>query len=287
MCDDGGPGSEYSLCGLGSDCADCGSRCYRSPVPATPYIHSAWPSVTLNTGGRYPGAMFDKRAAVYHGSWTFSFVLRGKDIAQWGSKKVIYDYYDSTSTSASSAGGYRNMDSSVGIGRQLNCGYDETGNSCRPYHREVDRNYCTAQTLFGDDNRWSCRRTAPDGSNCPFVVVEGQGPTNGDMWCRVSPISNDAAHLCKDDPTEFCHVITVRAGPRFGTYLRVDENTADRNVKAVPSPQAGFFGGGTEDPTFETSLMRELVSCLCCSVCYLMCIGTCALWDAVCSRLKL
>jgi hypothetical protein len=25
-CDDGGPGSMYSICTLGSDCADCGPR---------------------------------------------------------------------------------------------------------------------------------------------------------------------------------------------------------------------------------------------------------------------
>ena len=91
------------------------------------------------------------------------------------------------------------------------------------------------------------------------VVVEGQGPTSGDMFCRVSRISNDAAHLCKDDPTEFCHVITVRAGPMYGTYLRVDENEADRNTTTVPERQAGFFGGGTSAPTFETSWMREVV----------------------------
>ncbi|MDH5493856.1 MAG: hypothetical protein OEY14_18040, partial [Myxococcales bacterium] len=25
-CDDGGPGAEYAVCGLGTDCADCGAR---------------------------------------------------------------------------------------------------------------------------------------------------------------------------------------------------------------------------------------------------------------------
>ena len=33
-CDDGGPGSDYSLCTLGSDTADCGSRCGSTYVPA-------------------------------------------------------------------------------------------------------------------------------------------------------------------------------------------------------------------------------------------------------------
>eukprot|EP00966_Prymnesium_polylepis_P333437 7388899-Prymnesium_polylepis.1 len=81
---------------------------------------------------------------------------------------------------------------------------------------------------------------------------------SGDMWCRVSRISNDAAHHCKDDPTAFCHVITVRAGPTLGTYLRVDEQVPDRNQTPVPTRQASFFGGGTVAPTFDTSLMREL-----------------------------
>ena len=34
-CDDGGPGAEYSLCGLGEDCTDCGSR-YSGTPPALP-----------------------------------------------------------------------------------------------------------------------------------------------------------------------------------------------------------------------------------------------------------
>ena len=161
VCDDGGAGSEYSLCALGSDCADCGSRCYLSPVPASPYVHSAWPSVTINTGGRYPGQDFSTRAAIFHGAWTFSFVARGSDIAQWGSKKLIYDHY-------SSRGDFRNMDSSVGIGSQLYCGYSQTGTSCQNGNRELDRGSCTAQTLFGDDHYYTCRNGAPDGSNCPY-----------------------------------------------------------------------------------------------------------------------
>ncbi len=34
-CDDGGPGSQFSICGLGTDCADCGTRygTYASPPP--------------------------------------------------------------------------------------------------------------------------------------------------------------------------------------------------------------------------------------------------------------
>ena len=32
-CDDGGPGSEYSICDLGSDCTDCGTRFVQRPAP--------------------------------------------------------------------------------------------------------------------------------------------------------------------------------------------------------------------------------------------------------------
>eukprot|EP00966_Prymnesium_polylepis_P109220 2528041-Prymnesium_polylepis.1 len=140
----------------------------------------------------------------------------------------------------------------------MNCGYSQTGNTCSGGTKELDRGSCSAQTLFGDDHYYKCRAGASDGHNCPFVVVEGQGPRSGDIWCRVSRISNDAAHHCKDDPTAFCHVITVRAGPMLGTYLRVDEHVADRNQTPVPNRQAGFFGGGTAAPTFDTTLMREL-----------------------------
>jgi len=35
-CDDGGPGSEYDGCALGTDCADCGARAQPSPPPPQP-----------------------------------------------------------------------------------------------------------------------------------------------------------------------------------------------------------------------------------------------------------
>ncbi|KAL1520830.1 hypothetical protein AB1Y20_022392 [Prymnesium parvum] len=46
-CDDGGPGAEYSLCSLGTDCIDCGPRTYTlsqsppppSPSPPPPVVH--------------------------------------------------------------------------------------------------------------------------------------------------------------------------------------------------------------------------------------------------------
>ena len=41
FCDDGGPGSEYSLCPMNTDCSDCGAPtglrgCHLSPVPSKP-----------------------------------------------------------------------------------------------------------------------------------------------------------------------------------------------------------------------------------------------------------
>ena len=36
VCDDGGEGSEFSLCPLGTDCSDCGSRFLQSPPPTPP-----------------------------------------------------------------------------------------------------------------------------------------------------------------------------------------------------------------------------------------------------------
>ena len=36
VCDDGGPGSEYDWCDLGSDCSDCGQRCGYFPPPPSP-----------------------------------------------------------------------------------------------------------------------------------------------------------------------------------------------------------------------------------------------------------
>lgn len=39
-CDDGGPGSDYSLCALGTDTADCGSRCSTVVIPPGPCINT-------------------------------------------------------------------------------------------------------------------------------------------------------------------------------------------------------------------------------------------------------
>lgn len=46
-CDDGGEGSDYSICALGTDCGDCGPRASTSPAPA--------PTPTPTPGGVYAG----------------------------------------------------------------------------------------------------------------------------------------------------------------------------------------------------------------------------------------
>ena len=146
------------------------------------------------------------------------------------------------------------------MGRQVHCGYDNTGFICPGGTKAHDSASCSATTLFGSDpNDWyGCRRDAGEGSSCHFVVVEGAGPNEGDVWCRVSPIVNNGAHHCKDDPTQFCHVITVRAGRGTGTYLRVDENEPDRNIKSLPAEQSGLFGGGR--PTIDAAYVVEVRS---------------------------
>ena len=53
-----------------------------SAVPAEPYIHSAWPNITWNAGGSYPGTTLG-RAAVYRGAWTVSLVPSGAE-RLWG-----------------------------------------------------------------------------------------------------------------------------------------------------------------------------------------------------------
>ena len=46
FCDDGGPGAEYSLCSLGTDCTDCGSRSSTYLTPPLAPSYSAPPGVT-------------------------------------------------------------------------------------------------------------------------------------------------------------------------------------------------------------------------------------------------
>lgn len=52
VCDDGGEGAEFSICGIGQDCMDCGVR-YISPPPAqsptlSPSPSNSWPPLPSN-----------------------------------------------------------------------------------------------------------------------------------------------------------------------------------------------------------------------------------------------
>ena len=39
-CDDGGPGSEFEICTLGTDCSDCGGRPCSVLLPPPPLINA-------------------------------------------------------------------------------------------------------------------------------------------------------------------------------------------------------------------------------------------------------
>ena len=57
-CDDGGTGSEYSLCIEGTDCADCGNRCTPTAPPSSP----SSPGTPLCKLGRSPSLVVTARA---------------------------------------------------------------------------------------------------------------------------------------------------------------------------------------------------------------------------------
>ena len=183
------------------------------------------------------------RSLTYRGSWTISFVLASDDMHFWGGNHGLLRDGDF---------GWDNLESSIGIGPQLYCGANATGHYCPGGTREIDRGSCTANTLFGAEYD-----LCTELGQCPFIVAEGHGPREGDVWCRVARFTNDAAHQCKDEPNKFCHVVTMRAGPRQGTLLRVDEQLADTNNVTMPPDQAGFFGGGSA-PAIDTSRMKEV-----------------------------
>ena len=77
------------------------------------------------------------------------------------------------------------------------------------------------------------------------------------MWCRVSSFTNDESHRCKDDPSLYCHVVTVRVGKTTGSYLKVDENSPDVNSNALPADQAAFFGASAQQQ-FQFQYLKEL-----------------------------
>ena len=90
-------------------------------------------------------------------------------------------------------------------------------------------------------------------------MAEGHGPYRSDTWCRVARI-NPTAHICRDNPSKYCHVITLRAGPRDGTYLKVDTSSPDRNNQRgnMRDRQSGFFGADTL-PRFNSEFIKEMV----------------------------
>ena len=215
-----------------------------------PYITSIEPNIYENMNGTYAGMgggsvrsvssagsfSIQNGAALYKAYWTISMVVGHTHFGVHPSLQFLSDNR-----------------SSIGLGTQRSCGVDATGYSCPDGNKELDRGSCSQETLFGED-RYLCSESR----GCPFVVAEHRGPRRGDVWCRVTRLSNDAAHLCKDDPTKFCHVITVKVGPVNGTYLRVDENEIDRNARPVPIEQTAIFGG--DIPSLNTENMREVSS---------------------------
>jgi hypothetical protein len=49
-CDDGGPGAEYSMCALGTDCTDCGPRSYTCGYASPPPPSPSPPGITSSSG---------------------------------------------------------------------------------------------------------------------------------------------------------------------------------------------------------------------------------------------
>lgn len=105
VCDDGGAGSEYSLCSKGSDCFDCGPRCGEPALPPSPSL----PPPAL-TGGRRLVASDGGRQLLKGGSWggTGGRTSTSRSGA-WGSSKptrVTYTGSSSGTTRYYYVGGY-------------------------------------------------------------------------------------------------------------------------------------------------------------------------------------
>jgi hypothetical protein len=171
-CDDGGSGSEFSLCALGTDCTDCDSRCGLSRVPALPYIHSALPDITFNGGGVFAGTTYDSvRGAFYRGGWTVSFVFYGTHINQWGARHLIRDADQSAWT---------NTASSIGVGSQVFCGATQSGSSCAGGNSELDRGSCTSETLYTSEHAYACTPSSTTPSPAPPPgIMSAESSTQG------------------------------------------------------------------------------------------------------------
>eukprot|EP00966_Prymnesium_polylepis_P159233 3680163-Prymnesium_polylepis.2 len=89
----------------------------------TPWIHSYAPTITLNTGGSYNGTAsrtpFVNSAALHHGQWTISFVVKSKELMGGGNPQNMWERDFIVDGSRS----WGNIESVVGIGKGHNCGY--------------------------------------------------------------------------------------------------------------------------------------------------------------------
>ena len=223
-----------------------------------PYVHSYAPDINSNKDGVYAGDAINSRGALFNGQWTIAMVIASDEWATWNHRQFMTNGYSHPTTRKGSSPEYDNMHSSIGVGRQMWCGYYEDGDRCNSGGaHELDRGSCTQQELFGADYFRTCG-TSNYYNNCPYIVAEGSGPNYGDTWCAVASYTNDAMHLCKHDPSKNCHVITFRVGLSNGTYLRVDENSPSRNVNSLPDSRASFWGG-SRPPSFDADSMHELM----------------------------
>eukprot|EP00966_Prymnesium_polylepis_P152670 3526473-Prymnesium_polylepis.1 len=206
---------------------------------AVPFIHTGWQANNVNQGGTFQKVDITGNTSAMStsaGAWTVTFAVRSDDVGRWGHRQLIHD---STERGAhDNLTRWNSIESSIGVGRQLVCGATQSGHWCEGGTQEADRGSCSATTLFHEE-AYACHT----GGGCSYVVAEGSGPTVGKVWCRVVRIGNNDQHHCRDDPTKFCHVITVRVGPTTGTLLRVDKEFVDSS-SAMATNQKAFFGRG-------------------------------------------
>ena len=95
-CDDGGDGSQYSICSYGNDCVDCGPRfaTVPNPTPAPPFI-----SLTpLRAGRRDTRTRSHCRCSVHDAAYPWCLSLskwiygqNGHANVRWGNVFVLFD----------------------------------------------------------------------------------------------------------------------------------------------------------------------------------------------------